>query len=130
MINVSQILFYEQIGYSKLQVDIISQTEVQAYFLCEVGDDCDYVSFSLLKPILNKYQLPYFSAITFVNMNDVSRQVSSTRLKELYNIQSVPAFILINTADASVLATLENSKSNPLTKKLVEEWLLTYGLIR
>jgi len=130
MNNVDQNLFYEQIGYSKLQEDIISQTNVQAYFLCEEKDVCDYFKFTLLKPILNKYQLSYFSALTFVNMNDVSRQVSSTRLKELYNIQSVPAFILINTADASVLATLENSISNPLTETMIEEWFLTYGLIR
>lgn len=130
IINVNQSLFSEQIGYSQLQEDIISRSNVQAYFLCEEGSDCDYVSFTLLKPILNKYQLPFFSSITFVNMNDVSRQVSSTRLKELYNIQSVPALVLINTSDSSVLATLEYSKSTPLTDVMVEEWLLTHSLIR
>ncbi len=130
IVNVNQSLFSQQIGYSQLQEDIASSLNVQAYFLCEEGSDCDYVSFTLMKPILNKYQLPYFTTIRFVNMNDVSRQVSSTRLKELYNIQSLPALVLINTSNASVLATLEYSKSNPLTEIMIEEWLLTHSLIR
>lgn len=129
-ISVNQSLFTQQIGYSQLQDDIKSKSNVQAYFLCEAGSDCDYVSFTLIKPILNKYQLPYFTTITFVDMNDVSRQVSSTRLKELYTIQGVPALILINTSDSSVIAALEYSKSAPLTQSMIEEWLLTYNLIR
>ncbi|MBS3991922.1 MAG: hypothetical protein KGZ51_07600 [Erysipelothrix sp.] len=129
-ISVNQSLFYQQIGYSQLQEDIKSSLDVQAYFLCEAGSDCDYVSFTLMKPILNKYQIPYFTTVKFVDMNDVSRQVSSTRLKELYNIQGVPALILIDTSNSSVIATLEYSKSAPLTQEMIEEWLLTYNLIR
>jgi hypothetical protein len=129
-ISVNQSLFSQQIGYSQLQEDIKSSLNIQAYFLCEEGNDCDYVSFTLMKPILNKYQMPYFTTIKFVDMNDVTRQVSSTRLKELYNIQGVPALILVNTSNSSIIATLEYSKSAPLTQEMIEEWLLTYNLIR
>jgi len=130
VMSVNQTLFLEQIGYSQLQENIKSIQNVQAYFFCEQNNDCNYVSYSLIKPILNKYQLPFFSSIIFVNMDDVSRQVSSTRLKELYNIQSVPAIVLIDPITQSVISTLEYNKSNPLTQSIIEEWLLTNGLLR
>jgi hypothetical protein len=127
---VSKSLFAREISYSQLQDDIKSNINVRAYFMCEKNADCDYVKFSLIKPIMNKYQVEVLFNVTFVNMDDVSRQVSSTRLKELYQIQSIPAFVLIDTSNLNIIGTLEYSKSNPLTQDVIEEWLLTYGLIR
>jgi hypothetical protein len=128
--NMNQSLFMRDISYSQLQDNIKSNINIQAYFMCERNADCDYVKFSLIKPIMNKYQLEVLTNIIFVDMDEVSRQVSSTRLKELYQIQSIPAFVLIDTSTSNVIATLEYTKSNPLTQDIIEEWLLTNGLLR
>jgi thioredoxin-related protein len=128
MINKS--LFASDISYAQLQDDIKSNINIKAYFMCERNADCEYVIYSLIKPVMNKYQVEKLINVTFVDMDDVSRQVSAPRLKELYQIQSVPAFVLVDTASMNILGTLEYSKSNPLTQDLVEEWLLTYGLLR
>lgn len=123
-------LFMRDISYSQLQDDIKSNINIRAYFMCERNADCEYVVYSLIKPIMNKYHVEVLTEMTFVDMDDVSRQVSSTRLKELYQIQSIPAFVLINTSTMEIIATLEYTKSNPLTQDLIEEWLLSYTLIR
>ena len=126
----SQSLFSKNISYSQLQEEVNSSINVQAYMLCEINSDCNYVTFSLLKPILNKYQLQQFSSITFVNMDDVIRQVSSTRLKELYGVQSLPALVLMDTSTSTVISVLEYYKSSPLTQDMIEEWLITHQLLR
>lgn len=128
--QISQTLFSKNISYSQLQEEVNSSINVQAYMLCEINSDCNYVTFSLLKPILNKYQLQQFSSITFVNMDDVIRQVSSTRLKELYGVQSLPALVLLDTSTSTVISVLEYYKSSPLTQDMIEEWLITHQLLR
>ena len=129
-INVNQSLFVSDISYSQLQDNIKSSVNIQAYFMCEQNTDCDYVKFSLIKPIMNKYQIEVLAKVIFVDMDEVNRQVSSTRLKELYQIQSIPAFVLIDTSSSIVIATLEYTKFNPLTQDIIEEWLLSHGLLR
>jgi hypothetical protein len=127
---LNQSLFMRDISYAQLQDNIKSNINVRAYFMCEKNADCEYVIYSLIKPIMNKYHINILTEVTFVDMDDVSRQVSSTRLKELYQIQSIPAFVLINTSNLDIIATLEYTKSNPLTQDLIEEWLLTHRLLR
>ena len=63
-------------------------------------------------------------------MDDVIRQVSSTRLKELYGVQSLPALVLLDTSTSTVISVLEYYKSSPLTQDMIEEWLITHQLLR
>ena len=123
-------LFASRISYAQLQDHIRLSSDTQAYLLCEQDHDCDYVMYSLLKPLMRKYNISVLNHITFVDMDDVIRQVSPTRLRELFSIQSLPAFVIMDTSTQHVISTLEYHKTSPLVLSVLEEWLLINGLLR
>lgn len=127
---IDRTLIAYTITYSQLQDHMSNTTNTHAYVMCEKGQDCDYLLFSLLKPIMRKYNLPLLTAITIVDMDDVIRQISPPRLRELYTIQSLPAFVLVDGSTNQVIDSLEYNRASPISMSQLETWLLRHGLLR
>lgn len=128
--QVDRTLIADTITYSELHNHMNALRETHAYLMCEKGQDCDYLLFSLLKPIMGKYNLTTLSTFTIVDMDDVVRQISPPRLRELYTIQTLPAIILVNGDTNSIIDNLEYNRATPLTMSQLETWLLHHGLLR
>lgn len=127
---IDRTLIAATIPYSQLQDHMSTTIDTHAYVMCEKGQDCDYLLFSLIKPIMRKYNLPMLTSITIVDMDDVIRQISPPRLRELYTIQSLPAFILIEGGTNHIIDNLEYNRAIPISITQLETWLLRHGLLR
>ena len=99
------------------------------FYLDDGSSDAQYVSSSLLIPLSLEFEnaLPEIEPIVF---ND--NQLSVVGMKKTYSVESLPAFVIVQTKDESgsydIVSSLSYNKEQPFDAKELRTWFHENGL--
>ncbi len=121
------------IEYDTLNDYVLSGSEGAIYYLffySKINSDCAYVKNTVLNIVQNETKLEINKLIDTVDITELERSMSVSRLSSEWGINSYPAFAAVSIHDGipQVDSKLEWNNDDMLNALDIELWLIENGL--
>ncbi len=102
--------------------------EIHYFYFCTVGNpDCDFVNEYVLKPLAAELKVDKIEVLEYVDIASLSSDWTPARLKEEWNIETVPAFVAtkytsLNTKE--IISVHQWKSDSPIDSLSLKTWMI------
>lgn len=113
------------IPYDQAEDFLKNREGVQYLWFCDASVDCLFVNDNALRPIALESRTSDFVEFVFVDMSNLKRSVTPSRLNSQWGFSNYPAFVSLQYVEneKEILSVLQWEYHNPIGLDNLREWM-------